>query len=159
MLKPCHAALLVPLAIVLFCGEAFAQNYRPRAPRRYRGVTNEPVTSPYLNLVRPDADPGFNYYTLVQPQVQQMDLNQQQVQQNFRFGQQIRQTQADLMTPYGPRTTIRPTGHQATRMNYSHYYPSMGGGSSGGGRTYSSSSGGGFGGGGFGGVGGFGGGY
>lgn len=163
MLKSYNAALIVPatlLAVVLICDQGFAQNARPRAPRRYRGVTNEPFTSPYLNLVRPDADPGFNYYTLVQPQVQQMDMNQQQVQQNFRFGQQIQQTQAQAMTPYGPRTTIRPTGRIATRMNYSHYYSGLGGGSSGGGRTYTSSSGGG-GMGGFGGMGmgGFGGGY
>lgn len=164
MLKPCKVAatvLAALFAIVLVCNEGFAQNGRPRAPRRYRGVTNEPFTSPYLNLVRPDADPGFNYYTLVQPQVQQIDMNQQQVQQNFRFGQQLQQTQAEIMTPYGPRNTIRPTGRLATRMNYSHYYPDMGSGPSGGGRKYTSSAGGGgmsMGGMGMG-MGGFGGGY
>lgn len=164
MRKSYNAALIVPatlLAVVLICDQGFAQNARPRAPRRYRGVTNEPFTSPYLNLVRPDADPGFNYYTLVQPQVQQIDMNQQQFQQNFRFGQQLQQTQAEIMTPYGPRNTIRPTGRLATRMNYSHYYPDMGSGPSGGGRKYTSSAGGGgmsMGGMGMG-MGGFGGGY
>lgn len=160
MRKSYHAVLIVPatlLAVVLICDEGFAQNGRSRAPRRYRSTANEPFTSPYLNLVRPGADPGFNYYTLVQPQVQQQEFAADQTQQNYRFGQQIQQTQAEIMTPYGPRRTIRPTGRLATRMNYSHYYSGLGGGASGGGRTYTSSSGGG----GFGGMGmgGFGGGY
>ncbi|HUY90215.1 MAG TPA: hypothetical protein VMV10_15870 [Pirellulales bacterium] len=155
MLKVCKAALIVPaasLAILMVSNEAFSQN-RPRAPRRYRGVSNEPYVSPYLNLVRPGADPGFNYYTLVQPQVQQEDFNLQQGRQMFGLGRQIQQTQAEIMTPYGPRNTIRPTGRVATRMNYSHYYPNMGGGPSGGGRKFTSGGGGGGMGGGMGGMG------
>ena len=167
MFKPCQAVAILPAAAIVvlsFSSEAFSQSNRPRAPRRYRGVTNEPYVSPYLQLVRPDSDPGFNYYTLVQPQEQQLQLNQQQLQQNFRFGRQIQQTQAEIMTPYGPRNTIRPTGRVATYMNYSHYYPGLsGGGAAGGGRQYRSGGGGGMGMGGMGmggmGMGGLGGGY
>ena len=168
MSHPCKAVLIVPTAtllLLLVASEGYSQTTRSRAPRRYRGVANEPYISPYMNLVRPDGDAAFNYSTLVQPQLQQMQFNQQQAQENFAFGRQIQQTQAEIMTPYGLRSTMRPTGGVATRMNYSHYYPDMGGGPSGGGRKFTSSLGGGGGGmlgggmGGTGGMGGFGGGF
>ena len=147
MSKSFQTALVVPavsLALVLLVtSEGFSQITRSRAPRRYRGVTNEPYVSPYMNLLLPNSDPGFNYSALVQPQLQQMEMNQQQARENFMFGRQIQQTRAEYMTPYGPRNTIRPTGRIATRMNYSHYYPEMGGGPGGGGRQYKSSMGGG----------------
>lgn len=132
----------------LAAGEAaFAQQYgRARAPRQYRGVSKEPYVSPYLNLVRPGGEAGFNYFTLVQPQTQQMQFNQQQVRNVQGLNQQFQQQQAELMSPYGPVGGIRPTGYSGVGfMNYSHYYPGFGGGASAGGRTYSSSSGGGMG--------------
>lgn len=149
MSKSFQTALVVPAAslalVLLVAGESFSQVTRSRAPRRYRGVTNEPYVSPYMNLLLPNTDPGYNYSAFVQPQLQQMQMNQQQAQENFMFGRQIQQTQAEYMTPYGPRNTIRPTGRIATRMNYSHFYPDMGGpgGGGGGGRRYTSSMGGG----------------
>lgn len=137
--------------------DACGQIRRPQGVRQYRGVTNEPYVSPYLNLIRPGADPGFNYYTLVQPELQQLNFNQQQRGAIQGLGRQLQQQQAEIMTPYGPAGGIRPTGRGATFMNYSHYYPEMGVGQSGG-RRYQSDSGGGGGfggaGGGFGGMGG-----
>ena len=137
MHRPSKAALIVPtaaLAILMVSSEAFSQ-YRPRAPRRYRGASSEPYTSPYLNLVQGN-DPGLNYSALVQPFEQQQEFAQRQAQQNFRLGRQIQQTQAEIMTPYGPRNTMRPTGGVATYMNYSHFYPRKSGGAAGGGRKY-----------------------
>ena len=45
-----------------------------------------PTVSPYLNLFRVDQNgfQGFNYSTLVQPQLRQQQVNQQQQQQNSR---------------------------------------------------------------------------
>lgn len=151
MLKPCQSALVfsvASLAILLAASEAFSQGTRGRAPRRYRGASSEPFVSPYMRLLQPGADPAFNYGTLVQPQVQQEQFNFQQSQQMFRFGRQLQRTQEEVMTPYGPRNTMRPTGGVATRMNYSHFYPSKGGGgAAGGGRKYTGGAGGGMGGG------------
>jgi hypothetical protein len=146
---------------------AFSQQIaRPRGSRQYRGVASEPYVSPYLNLARPGTDPGFNYYTLVQPQLQQQQFNQQQNRRTQALQRQVYQQQAEIMTPYGAVGGIRPTGRAATFMNYSHYYPGLGAGPSAGGRRYTSSLGGGGMGmgmgmsmGGMGGMGGFGGGY
>lgn len=114
------------------------QTARSRGPRQYRGVTNEPYVSPYLNIVRPGADPAFNYYTLVQPQLQQQQFNLQESRNVQNLGRQLQQQQTELMTPYGAIGGIRPTGHVATYMNYSHYYPALGAGPSAG-RRYTSS--------------------
>jgi hypothetical protein len=144
MLRIRSAALTagVVLGGVLALGEpAFSQQMaRPRAPRQYRGVTNEPYVSPYLNIVRPGADPAFNYYTLVQPQLQQQQFNLQQNRNVQNLGRQLQQQEAEIMTPYGAIGRRRSTGRAATYMNYSHYYPALGAGPSGG-RRYTSSAG------------------
>jgi hypothetical protein len=101
-----------------------------------------------LNLIRPGADPGFNYYTLVQPQLQQQQITQQQGSQIRGLNRQLKQQQQNKPTPYGGVRTMRPTGGGASVQNYSHYYPRKGGGG-GAGRTLSAGigSGGGMGGG------------
>ena len=50
----------------------------------FTGFSQGPTVSPYLNLFRVDQNgfQGFNYSTLVQPQLRQQQLNQQQQQQN-----------------------------------------------------------------------------
>lgn len=40
-----------------------------------------PTTSPFLNMFRPEATPIFNYYTLVRPQLQQLEINNRQAAQ------------------------------------------------------------------------------
>lgn len=113
---------------------ASAQSPRRRSGvRRYPSVTSEPLVSPYLNLALPTGDPGFNYMTLVQPQLQQQRYNQQQTAQTQLFNRELQQQEHAFMTPYGPIGGIRPTGGiAATFQNYSHYYPSKGQGASGG---------------------------
>src|SRR3569623_537184 len=136
-MRPIRTAALTASAFCCICllavKPAFPLQFgRARAPRQYRGVTNEPYVSPYLNLVRPGADPGFNYYTLVQPELQQWQFNQQQRGAVQGLDRRLQQQQAEIMTPYGPVGGIRPTGRSgATRMNYSHYYPDLGSGPSG----------------------------
>ena len=97
-----------------------APNYsKPRGSAR-RSYAPPPAVSPYLNLLRPDSDLGANYLTLVHPQIQQLNLNNQQSLQNRTFQQQL-----NTATKTGAPNTagsIRPTGVGASRMNYSHYY-------------------------------------
>jgi hypothetical protein len=91
------------------------------------------MVSPYLNLALPTGDAGFNYATLVQPQLQQMRYNQQQTVQTQVLNRELQQQQQGTITPYGPIGGMRPTGgSMATRGNYSHYYPSKGQSMSGG---------------------------
>lgn len=129
--------LATSLGVLLWseCGTAFAQAGR-RTMRRYQSTVGEPFISPYLNLARPGADPGFNYFTLVQPQMQQQrntELNASRIQS---VNSDLQQAQAGA---YGPVRGIRPTGHAATFRNYSHFYPSLGGGGGGAARRYASS--------------------
>lgn len=122
--------------IVLCCGfslweAGLAWCQAPRRPiRRYQNAVGEPFVSPYLNLARPGADPGMNYYTLVQPQLQAQrntELNAARIQ---GLNQELRQQ--EQMSAYGPVGGIRPTGRGATYRNYSHFYPALGGGGGGG---------------------------
>jgi hypothetical protein len=101
--------------------------------------------SPYLNLLRGGADPGFNYFTLIQPQLQNQKNMQLQSRDIQSLGGQLRQD--ERQGPFGALTQIRATGGRAASyQNYSHYYPALGSGGGGGGapsRQYKSSAGGG----------------
>ncbi|HVA49970.1 MAG TPA: hypothetical protein VNH11_26630 [Pirellulales bacterium] len=145
MLKSLFRVSLCGLALVwAFDGRSIATAQAIRRPgiRRYQSMNTEPIVSPYLNLARPGGDPGFNYFTLVQPQVQQQSYQQTQNAQIRGLNQQLQQQAKE--GPYGPVNTIRPTGRGASFRSYSHYYPSKGAGGGGGApaRNYPSSSGG-----------------
>lgn len=136
---------------VLDCASTANAQASRRPIRRYQNATAEPFVSPYLNLIRPGADTGLNYATLVQPQLQQQRNSQLQYQQFQSLNRQVQQQQQTMSTPYGPVGGIRGTGERvATRGNYSHYYPALGLGGSGAGKSRNypnpiQSSGGGFG--------------
>lgn len=84
-----------------------------------------PTVSPYMNLFRVDlnGNNNFNYSTLVRPQLQQQQMNQQlerQALQNSRRIQSIA-AQADF-NPAGSKDEY-PTGHQTVFSYVGHYYP------------------------------------
>ncbi len=74
---------------------------------------------------------GFNplqqqniYQTQVQPQLQQQQQQIEQLQQRrqmSRLQNQVQQIGRDTSNRQIDES-IRPTGHRATYMNYSHYY-------------------------------------
>jgi hypothetical protein len=83
--------------------------------------------SPYLNLLRRDAPPVTNYFTLVRPQQRQLAINQQQrevnLQQQFLLQtqqQQLGQVQEGLYEIRQPQ--VNPTGTGGRFMNHSHFY-------------------------------------
>ena len=86
-----------------------------------------PAVSPYMQLQQQ----GFNpmqaqniYQTQVQPQVQQQlqQIEQQsQRRQMSKLQNQVQQIGRDTSSRQLDES-IRPTGHRATYMNYSHYY-------------------------------------
>lgn len=52
-----------------------------RIPFRDALPYRQPTVSPWLNIFRPDASRVFNYYTLVRPQLAQLQINQQRAAQ------------------------------------------------------------------------------
>jgi hypothetical protein len=86
-----------------------------------------PAVSPYMQLQQQ----GFNplqqqniYQTQVQPQLQQQQQVIEQLQQRRQMSKlqnQVQQIGRDTSSRQLDES-IRPTGHRATYMNYSHYY-------------------------------------
>ena len=97
-----------------------------RGSKPFSSYSSAPTVSPYLNLFRTDLAGGgnFNYSTLVEPQLQQQQVNQQlqraAVQQNRRL------TSIAAQSDYNPEGAKDqyPTGHQ-TVFNYMGHYYSM----------------------------------
>ncbi len=91
----------------------------------FTGFSQGPAVSPYLNLFRVDQNgfQGFNYSTLVQPELRQQQLNQQQQQQNQQTTRRLQaiSAQADYAVQ-GSKESF-PTGHQTAFQYLGHYYP------------------------------------
>jgi hypothetical protein len=96
-----------------------------RASKPFSGVSSAPTVSPYLNLFRTDLNSGgnFNYSTLVQPQLQQLQTNSQLERQNIQNNRRLTSiaAQADF-NPQGSKDQF-PTGHQTVFNYMGHYFP------------------------------------
>jgi hypothetical protein len=100
-------------------------NTSSRGSKPFSSYSAPPTVSPYLNLFRVDLGGGsdFNYNTLVRPQLQQQQQNQELERQNLQNSRRLQSiaAQADY-NPQGAKDQY-PTGHQ-TVFNYTgHYYP------------------------------------
>lgn len=86
-----------------------------------------PTVSPYMQLQQQGFNPFQNqniYQTMVQPQVQQQQQQIEQLSQRRQMSKlqnQVQQIGRDTSSRQIDES-IRPTGHRATYMNYSHYY-------------------------------------
>jgi len=100
-----------------------------RSPKPFSSVSSSPAVSPYMNLFREDFDGGgdFNYQTLVRPQLQQQQFNQQFQRQNMELAARVQSisAQSAYQNPAGSES-VYPTGHQTGFGTYMHYYPSLG---------------------------------
>jgi hypothetical protein len=67
-----------------------------------------------LNLVRPGASPGFNYATLVRPQLNALNSIQQLNQQAW--------TNQQAITQLRDQPGVPTTGHVSAFMNYGGYF-------------------------------------
>jgi hypothetical protein len=85
---------------------------------RPAGYYQPPTLSPYLNLVRQGADPGFNYASLVRPQIN-FTGSLQQLQQEFAVGQQA-------VTNLETAATLPTTGHAAGYFTHTSYFFTLG---------------------------------
>jgi len=108
---PLSAALLVSLA-----GERATAQLTYQRPQT--NPYGRPTVSPYLNLVRPGAAAGINYYGLVRPEFQvNAAINALQ--------QQVASNSADIATDQA--SGLPNTGHPTQFLNTSHYFQSTGG--------------------------------
>ncbi len=81
--------------------------------------------SPYLNLFRTDANGQvnqFNYSTLVQPQLQQQQINEQNQRQQLQTARRVQQIAAAPAYNAAGSKDEAPTGHQTVFGYRSHYY-------------------------------------
>jgi hypothetical protein len=102
-----------------------------RTTKPFAGVNSaasSPAVSPYMNLFREDFDGSsdFNYQTLVRPQLQQMQVNQQFERQNLELNKRVQSisAQSAYQNPAGSEQQY-PTGHQTVFMYHGRYYPAL----------------------------------
>ena len=132
--------LILASLVVISVGDAVAQQL-PGAGKPFSNYRSPPTVSPYMNLFRNNGT-AFDYQTLVQPMLQQQQINQRQQRTNLRQyqtnlqQQQTNQTQqrnirraSQQVTMPFPQAALRPTGVGLTRrvgsrfMNLYNYYP------------------------------------
>jgi len=121
--------ILLFAAVVVFASSAAnAQNISAPGYNDYANVYNRPTVSPYLLLLN-NTQPGAYQY-LVRPNIEASNLYNRS--QNLAVNEPYRPTAAQNNTPgfqqarsqatTGANVGIRPTGHQSTSLNMSHYY-------------------------------------
>ncbi|MBN1853883.1 MAG: hypothetical protein JW829_14210 [Pirellulales bacterium] len=95
-----------------------------RVNKPFTYVTQQPTVSPYLNLLREDltGEAAPNYYSLVKPQLDQINFNAQQMRQNQLMARRIQGIQSQSAFPVSGSQYLIPTGHPFAYMNYLHYY-------------------------------------
>ena len=134
--------LLVAMAAIGTVGFVDIAQAQPSARRSYSagatagGSTGElpfsntyrrPTVSPYMQLQQQGYNPMQTqniYQTQVQPQMQQEQQAIEQISQRRQMGKlqnQVQQIGRDTSSRQLDES-IRPTGHRATYLNYSHYY-------------------------------------
>jgi hypothetical protein len=104
-------------------GMGLDQSYSGNKP--FSGFSRGPAVSPYLNLFRLDANgnQGFNYSTLVQPELQQQQFQQRQQQQNTTTTRRLQAIAAQSDYNVQGSKEEAPTGHQTVFQYMGHYYP------------------------------------
>ncbi len=91
----------------------------------FSSVNTQPTISPYLGLF--DGGLGdyndLNYQTIVRPQIQQQQFNQQVVREAQSLNR--RMSAISARNPYNTQGNegVMPTGHAATFQYYSRFYP------------------------------------
>ncbi|MCE9630689.1 MAG: hypothetical protein K8S94_08265 [Planctomycetia bacterium] len=93
----------------------------------FSSTYRRPTVSPYMQLQQQGYNPLQSqniYQTMVQPQVQQQQQQIEQLSQRRQMSNlqnQVQQIGRDTSNRQIDES-IRPTGHRATYMNYSHFY-------------------------------------
>lgn len=94
----------------------------------FAGVSTAPTVSPYMNLFNDSitGDNDFNYQTIVRPQLQQQQFNQQVQRQASQLNQRMSALSARNDYNISGNQEVMPTGHSATFRYHSRFYPALG---------------------------------
>jgi hypothetical protein len=112
---------VICVASALGPGDAMAQR-----PQRYQPA--RPTVSPYLNLLRQNNSALPNYYSLVRPDLQQYQVNQQQQTLLLQQNAEIQRLQTNLLRTQtegpvsGTPSWFQTPGSRSTFLNTSRYY-------------------------------------
>jgi TolA-binding protein len=117
-------------AVMAGMGFAGAGAASAQAPSNlpFSSIYRRPNVSPYMQMSQQGLNPMQGqsaYQTLVQPQLQQQQQQIEQLRQSRQMSKMQNQVQQIQRDTSGRQIdeSIRPTGHRATYMNYSHFYP------------------------------------
>ena len=112
-------------SIVLLGGLAGSASAQYKAPknRPFESYSRRPSVSPYMNLLNNQTGNATNYQSLVRPQLDQQSFNQKSASAIKGLQSQAGKQQSKSGSEGNQK--LRPTGHAATRQNYSHFYPGM----------------------------------
>ncbi|MEQ8848753.1 hypothetical protein [Botrimarina sp.] len=120
-------------AIVLLAGAVLAPGAHAQVRQRYSPA--RPTVSPYLNLLRENRSPVPNYYSLVRPQLQQFQFEQETQQIQLLQNQELTQLRTNLLRTQeaaGPATGssswFQQPSSRSQFQNTSRYYSRAGGG-------------------------------
>lgn len=125
-----RSALLSILATVLACAitlstvPAAAQGNGGQTP--FSDIYRRPSVSPYTMMQNQAFNPlGVQnvYQEQVLPQLQIQRQQLEQIRQNQQIGTIQRDVRRLERPPRRTSDTIRPTGHQSTFLDLSHFYP------------------------------------
>ena len=119
-------ALLVAAIGCGAAGVATAQQGQGNLP--FSTIYRRPTISPYNQIGNFSQNPlQFQnvYQQMVVPQLQQQQQQIEQLRQSRQMSKMQNQVQQIQRDTSGRQIdeSIRPTGHRATYMNYSHFYP------------------------------------
>lgn len=115
MLSRLAASLVLVVIFAPCAGAQYSSPIIKKSPPPQR-----PAISPYVNLLRRNNSPAFNYFTLVRPEI---DFRNQLQQQGAQLSQL--RGQLDTQRAATPQQQQGPTGHATSFLNYSHYYPGI----------------------------------
>jgi hypothetical protein len=90
----------------------------------FSSVTPEPTVTPYLNLFREDrsGNSDLDYTTLVRPQLQQQQINQQAQRQSLDLERRLQSLTAQADFNAGGDKEQFPTGHKTAYRYYGHFF-------------------------------------
>ncbi|MFO0789294.1 MAG: hypothetical protein U0805_07550 [Pirellulales bacterium] len=107
-----------------FGGVRSAYGVNTSRSKPFSAYQSQPTVSPYLNLFRNDlnGNSSLNYSTLVRPQLQQQQTNDQLERQNLQNARRLQSIAAQPKSnPQGSKDQY-PTGHQTVFNYMGHYY-------------------------------------
>ncbi|QDV75103.1 hypothetical protein [Botrimarina mediterranea] len=118
---------LLTAGLVLMVSSGAAQAQRPQ-----RFQPARPTVSPYLNLLRQNNSAIPNYYSLVRPELQQLQVNQQQQALLLKQNSQIQRLQTNLLKTQtegpvsGTPSWFQTPGSRSTFLNTGQFFSRSG---------------------------------